>query len=397
MMRAMSKLKVAILTTAVEYGGCDKVVLSLIENINRTIFDIVSVLFTRITPYDHQLLQELRAIKTDPHIIHVNNYMLRYVNPIVNILDLYKLLRHRNIDLIHTHGYRADALGYLLARLKGLPIIATVHGHITYNWTLRMYTKLDCALLRRFDRVIAVSEGIKAELIAHSVEEERMTVIPNGVTVSESDESFQRKRMAIRQLCGIHDEFTLGYIGRLSPEKGVKYLVKAASFLKRMQVPIKVLLIGEGSEREELERLVKDCDLDDTVIFTGFRKQIDQWISGLDVFVLPSLTEGTPLSLLEVMACGVPVVASAVGGVPQIVVSGYNGLLVAPGNAEAIRDAVITLYKQEALRELVKTNAKLTIRARYNLKDWVSSIEKVYRGVAAAQGDTQARYGRCAL
>jgi glycosyltransferase involved in cell wall biosynthesis len=148
--------------------------------------------------------------------------------------------------------------------------------------------------------------------------------------------------------------------------------------LNQAGIPVKVLMIGEGPERKELEVLAAEEKAEQKIIFTGFQNEIESWLPAMDFFVLPSLTEGTPMALLEAMACGIPVVASAVGGVPQVIDSGKNGMLVTPGKPEEIKDAISLLYKNEALRNDISREAKETIRLRYNVEDWIGKLEAEY-------------------
>jgi glycosyltransferase involved in cell wall biosynthesis len=139
-----------------------------------------------------------------------------------------------------------------------------------------------------------------------------------------------------------------------------------------------VLIIGEGPQQKELEDLVEKKDLKSRISFTGFQTKIEPWMSALDVFVLPSLTEGLPMALLEAMAFGVPVVASAVGGVPQLIKSGENGILISAGDPEAIKNALGRLWADISLREELSRKASATIKIHYDVKTWITHIENEY-------------------
>lgn len=372
-------LKVAVLATVVDYGGAEKVVISLMKNINSNLFDLVPIIFTRSTHINSVFHQELHKVKKIYHNIFVDKYKIKYLNPLINIIDALNVLKKQNCDLIHTHGYRADVIGVILSKLTGLPIITTCHGFISNSINLKLYNRLDFFSLRFVDKIIAVSDSIKSCLIKGGLKESRIDVIHNAVKTDMDYVAFNRSRQQIRISAGIKEkEFVIGYIGRLSEEKGLEYLVKAVSMMKGSDIPIRVLLIGDGPHKTYLENLVKREDVQSIVTFNGFQTDVENWLATLDIFILPSLTEGLPMSLLEAMSCGIPVVSSAVGGVPQVIESGRNGILISPGKPDDIRDAVYNLYTDELLRRKLSAGARETVRLKYNVKDWVGKIESEY-------------------
>jgi glycosyltransferase involved in cell wall biosynthesis len=263
--------------------------------------------------------------------------------------------------------------------MTGLPIISTCHGFIANDRNLKLYNMLDRIVLRSFDNIISVSEEIKNGLIKSGINGSHVRVIKNAVEVNSNNGLSMRNRRDKRQLLNVQgSETVVAYIGRLSQEKGVRYLVQAIVLLSDSYVPVKLLIFGEGPEKKALKDLVKEKSVGGKVIFVGFQGDIENWLPAVDVFVLPSLTEGTPMALLEAMASGIPVVASAVGGVPQVIVSGKNGILVAPGKPEEIADALNTLSKNEGLRKRLAEEAKRTIRLKYNVDEWVKKVEAEY-------------------
>ena len=372
-------LKIAILATVTDFGGAEKVVLSLIKNIHGDRFELVPVIFTRPSFLDNAFFKDLDKADKKYHSIFVNSYRFKYLNPLVNIIDTYKLLKKYKFDLIHTHGYRANVLGVILSKVMGLPVVSTCHGFISNNMNLALYNKLDRLALRCAHKIIAVSDGIKNELIRSGIHESQLLMIPNAVEVNSNNGSFTQNRRNKRQQLNITEkEFVVGYVGRLSEEKGVKYLIEAISMLHDLDLPVRVIIIGEGPQRKELEALVKKATIEDRIYFTGFQSDIESWLPAIDVFVLPSLTEGTPMSLLEAMAEGIPVVASSVGGVPQVIDSGVNGILVSPGKSAEINTVIQLLYKREPLRRKITEAAQETIKSKYGIKDWIGKIENVY-------------------
>ena len=380
-------LKISVLATVTDFGGAEKVVLSLIKNITCELFELVPIIFTKPSLINNIFSKELDKTSKRYHTIFVNSYKIKYLNPLVNIIETYKLLKKDNLNLIHTHGYRADVIGISLAKLMGLPVVSTCHGFISNDINLALYNKLDRFVLRFAHKIIAVSIGIKNDLIRSGINESHLLMIQNAVEVNSNLELFIQNRRNKRQEYNLTEkEFVIGYIGRLSEEKGVKYLIEATSMLNDLNRFIRVLIIGEGPQKKELEDLVKKVNMEDKIFFVGFQSDIENWLPAIDVFVLPSLTEGTPMSLLEAMANGIPVVASAVGGVPQVVDSGKNGILVAPGKPEEIVDAVNRLYQDETLRKTVHEEGKKTIELKFNASKWIKQIEAEYLKIIQKAG-----------
>jgi glycosyltransferase involved in cell wall biosynthesis len=373
------RLKIAVLATVTDFGGAERVVLSQIERIQNDQFDLVPIIFTVTRFTDNLFFKQLDRAGKKYYKVYVNNYKVKYLNPVANIFETYRLLKKNKFDLIHTHGYRADVLGIFLARILGLPAISTCHGFISNDLQLTLYNRLDRFILRFARKIIVVSEAIRSSLIKSGITESSISLIQNAVNGSYSVESFTENRKAKREYCGItEDDFVVGYVGRLSEEKGISYLIEAMSLLNKTGMPSKLLIIGEGPQRQELADLVKKTNIEENVIFTGFQNDIEYWLPSMDVFVLPSLTEGTPMSLLEAMAYGIPAVASAVGGVPQVIESGKSGILVPPGNPQDIKDAILLLYSNEELRNSLSKEGQKKIKLKYNIEDWTRQIEAEY-------------------
>ncbi len=373
------KIQIAVLATVTDFGGSERVVLSLIKNINGDLFEPVPIIFTRPGLLDSVFFRELDKTGRKYHTIFVDSRKIKYLNPLANIIETYSLLRNHRFDLVHTHGYRCDVLGIIIAKLTRLPVVSTCHGFISNDLNLKLYNKLDRRLLKYADKIMAVSEGIKKDLISNGIKQSRIELIQNAVEQNGNKEQLERNRTAKRQFFNIQKkDFVVGYIGRLSKEKGVKYLIEAHTLLSKAGAPVKMLIIGDGTQRKELEDLVKNAGNEGSVMFTGFQSDIESWLPAMDVFVLPSLTEGTPMSLLEAMAEGIPVVASAVGGVPQVVQAGINGILVSPGKPEEIEKAILALYKNETLRNSLAREAEKAIKQKYDVKQWINKVETEY-------------------
>jgi len=384
---AGGKLKVGILATVVGFGGAEKVILTLIENLDRDHFDIELVIFTRPDQKDNVFFQNLEKAGTPCHKIYADKHRFKYLNPVTNLFDAYSFFKKSRCALIHTHGYRADVLGILIAKLISLPVVSTCHGFISIDSNRSFYNRLDRFILRFFSGIMAVSEGIKEDLLRSGVKESLIEVLPNAIDTGGEPAKVYRRHFGDLPGQIREGDFVLGFVGRLSEEKGVKYLIEAMALIKHEGLPVKLLVIGEGPEEESLLELVERLNIGDDVFFVGFQNEMEKWYPEIDVFVLPSLTEGTPMSLLEAMAAGVPVVASDVGGVPDIIQTSVNGMLVKPEKPEELKGAIVSLFKDAALRERIAEWGLQTLRSRYSISSWIERLESVYLKTAKESND----------
>jgi glycosyltransferase involved in cell wall biosynthesis len=377
-------VRIGLLITSVEFGGLETVVKCLIDHHDHAAFDMMPLIFTANRQRERTLVSELQKEGKEYCNIIVDSERIKYMNPIMNLKQVYKLVRENQFDLIHTHGYRADVLGFMAARPLRVPLVATCHGFIPNDKKLMLYNSLDRFVLKHFDRVIAVSNGIRDSLLAAGVRRDNISVIPNAVGLNHDPNGIEELRRSKRSLMDWNDKhFVMGYVGRLSEEKGLGFLIDTVPDLIKSGIPVKLVLIGEGPRRKELELMSKNNGTDTTIMFLGFQNDISSWLPAFDVFVLPSLMEGTPMAMLEAMLCGLPVVASGVGGIPDVVKSGENGILVRPGRPQDIAKAISLLYRDKGLRHKMGIEARQTVQARYNLGEWIKKMEAEYRRVVA--------------
>jgi glycosyltransferase involved in cell wall biosynthesis len=378
-----TKIKVAYILTPITFGGAEKVSLNFLRLVDRDRFEIHPILFIR--PWENlpyfaiQITQLGYYFSTVPVSVRPEGERLRVLRVASQV---YSILKNGSFDLVHTHGYFADICSVPMTRILGIPSISTCHGFIRNDHKLKIYNKLDAYALRCCKIVIAVSEALKIELIQAGIKESLIKVIPNAVPSFLSKQNVQQLRQKKRLSLGINSGcFAVGYLGRLSKEKGLTFLIKAISDLKKESTELKLILVGDGPERQILERQVHDCGLYEMVIFAGFQEETESWISSFDLFVLPSLSEGTPLALLEAMAIGVPVLASSVGGVPKVITDEVNGLLVSPGNSRSLGDKILRLKNNPELLSKYARAGLVTVNQNYNIFDWSKKIENSYERI----------------
>jgi glycosyltransferase involved in cell wall biosynthesis len=294
------------------------------------------------------------------------------------------LVRRVAPDVVHSHGYKTDVLAALLGPALGRPcLVATNHNWTGETRALRVYERLDAIALRRFDLVVAVSRAVAAELAAAGIR--RLTVIANGIPIAPppTDPGRLRRELGLAPAAPL-----VGYVGRLSPEKGVRDLLDAMA--ASPVAGVHLALVGEGPLREELARTIRARGLARRVHLVGRREDAADLLAGLDALVLPSHREGTPMVLLEAMAAGVPAVATAVGGVPDVVGNGESGILVPPRDAAALAVAIRRVTEDAALRRRLGDEAARTVRARFDAAGMARRYAEAYRA-ALARGPRRAR------
>jgi len=286
---------------------------------------------------------------------------------------LRRILIDQKIDVIHCHGYKADIIGCLACRFLPVKKIATIHGWwVGRSIKLRLYDIIDAIALRGFDRVIAVSSFLGDSVKKKGIADNRVMHIPNGVdcdAIEKADGSGVRAEFKLSA-----DDIVVGTVGRLSKEKGQKYLLAAVK-----EIPdITVMIVGAGPLGESLIRHARELGIADRVIFTGFRTDIYDFLAAFDIFALPSLSEGMPLSLLEAMAAGKPVVATQVGGIPAVMKNRETGILIAPGNTGYLVEAIRTLLKNPDWAKDLGAASRREVRTDFSVVSIADRYAAVY-------------------
>jgi glycosyltransferase involved in cell wall biosynthesis len=262
------------------------------------------------------------------------------------VREIRNAIRARGIDLVHTHGYKSNLYGYAAVRPLGLPILATCHNWTRQSASLRMYALVDRMVLRRFPQVVAVSEAVRDSLREAGLQAERIAIIDNGVDLQR----FASGSSSFAQEIGKGTRLVVGMVGRLVPQKGPELLLQAAQELLPRFPETLFVFVGDGPARPALEQLAKERGIAEHVIFAGQRNDLPGIYAAIDIFALPSLNEGMPMTILEALAARKAIVATRVGAIPRLILPGKTGLLIEPGDAAGLRDALARLLADEQLR-----------------------------------------------
>jgi glycosyltransferase involved in cell wall biosynthesis len=292
---------------------------------------------------------------------------------VVYARGLRRLVRERRFDLVHAHVYASAAASALATVGTGVPLVVTEHTEGA--WQGRLARLVSRFIYRRARRVIAVSSSIRGRLIGRDgVPPEKISVIPNAV-IPAPDTSLDASGTLPDEWYG---EPLIGTVARLQPEKGVANFLKAAARASVSCPSARFLVVGDGPLREELLRLADRLGLRERVRFLGHRADARALIGLLDVIVVPSLTEGTPLIVLEAMAAGVPLVASAVGGIPDQVRHDGEGLVIPPNDTAALGDALLELLQDPDRARSLGEAGRRRADSEFAHAAMVRKIETVY-------------------
>jgi glycosyltransferase involved in cell wall biosynthesis len=306
------------------------------------------------------------------------------------LTGLHRLMRAWRPEIVHTHTAKAGLLGRLAARSAGIPtVVHTYHGHVLRGYfspaTTTFFRWLETRLAAAADALVAVSESVKQDLVALGVAPaERIRVIPLGLELDRLANGLPRG--ALRREAGIPTGALLvGMVGRLVPIKDVPTFLQAARIIRRAKPDAHVALVGDGEERPALESLCRELGLGERVTFFGWRRDLGAVYGDLDVVVNTSRNEGTPVALIEALAAEKPVVATRVGGTPDLLGEGERGRLVLPGEPEALARAVLeTLEESEAAHRRAQAGREHVLK-RHSLDRLVRDVDALYRELRAAK------------
>jgi len=301
---------------------------------------------------------------------------------LAELFRLARRLRERRVDVLHTYLVSANIYGTIAARMAGVPVITSRRDTgFSRNWRLRLVEERLINPL--VDRVVAVSPAV-AELTRreHGIPPERLVTIENGVDVDVWTPEGQPRAEARRELGLRDDGVAVGVIGHLSPVKGHADFLAAAARVSEEAPSTRFVFVGDGPLRPTLHALAASLGLGDRVVFAGTRADMPRVLSALDVVAVPSHSEGMSNALLEAMAMALPVVATRVGGNPDVVRDGETGRLVAPRDAADLARVLVELVKDAKARDSLGRAARRHVAGSLSLSGMVARYQELYRGVA---------------
>ena len=291
--------------------------------------------------------------------------------------ELLAVCRREKVAVWHGHDYKSNALGVLLRRFHRMRLVTTVHGWVQHTRKTPLYYWVDRVCLPRYEKVICVSEDLLKRCAECGVQAKNSVLIENGIDT----EQFQRRISAeeAKTRAGVPaGRVVIGAVGRLSAEKGFDLLIRSVGKLIAAGRDVELWIVGEGDERPRLEALLAERQLGGRVRLLGYRNDTREVYQAMDVLALSSLREGLPNVLLEAMALEVPCVATRIAGVPRLIQDGVNGVLVEPGDEEALASALAGLLDDETRRGRYREAGRATIVSRYSFAARMEKIRVLY-------------------
>ncbi len=323
----------------------------------------------------------------------------REISPLRDLVATFRLarlIRRERPQILHTHTAKAGTVGRVAALLTGSrrpPIVVhTFHGHVLrgYFGPVRslFFRLLERWLASRTTALVAVSPQVRDDLVSLGIApRERFAVIRLGIELDERIAAERNGRAESRRYLGIPDErFAIGWIGRMTPVKRTDDVLVAFKRLRDGAVDATLCMVGDGPDRAGLEQRAHELGIVRDTLFLGYQEDVAPFYAAFDALVLPSSNEGTPVTVIEALGAGRPVVATRVGGVPDIVRDGEDGFLVEPGATDELADRLARLAHDPALRERMGKQGRERVLPRYAVDRLVGDMDQLYRSLLSAAG-----------
>ena len=324
-----------------------------------------------------------------PLIVPELGRSLQPFRDLITIWTLYRLIRRLRPDIVHTHTAKAGFVGRIAAWLAGVPVIVhTFHGHVFRGYfsptMTRLFLLLERMTARMSSTVITLTEGLRRELAEeyHITSASHITVLPLGLDLAPFAANVRKSALDRSRGTPVSDPSSaprIGIVGRLVPVKNHTLFLQAAALVREEFPNAHFVIVGDGELRSSLEAQAASLNLSEAVTFTGWLRELAPVYATLDVNVISSLNEGTPVSVIESLAAGCPVVATAVGGLPDLLDHGQLGALVPSGDARALADAIITALRNPPDGQ----RARALMLERYSIDRLVSDLDRLYRELLA--------------
>jgi glycosyltransferase involved in cell wall biosynthesis len=336
-------------------------------------FEISAVLFN-----EGRLASELRGFGVRTQVISESRH-----NSFSMVKQLIDYFRQHEFDILHTHKYKDNILGALSSVYREIRRVRTVHGlpepfigfqavkisayQLVDNWVNRWLV----------DQILAVSLDLRSHLIKH-FGAEKVTCIQNAIDIEQIRVTKCATELRKELKLG-GQEFLIGTMGRLMPVKGLESFLKAAEIIRRQKPNVKFIIAGDGPLKRDLQAKAREYGLDKDVLFLGHRNDSHDILGLMDVFVLPSVSEGIPMVLLEALALARPVIASRVGGIPEVIEDGVSGLLVTPGREDELAQSCVALMDNYNFAQQLGIAGRKRVEERFSARVMAEKVAEVYR------------------
>ncbi len=378
------KLNIILLIDALGMGGAERLLTIYLKHFDTNRFNLR--VCTLGVKEGNPLAKDIQELG-----IPVDTVPVPYLRDLSALPRLVRYLRQQQADLLHTQLEFADTLGSAAAKIVGIPTVSTLHTFDDPPKGTRLYWRLKLrwwVLRNLFDRVIAVSEGTRRHhMELGKLAPNRVITMYNGIELSRFGNGDETSRRLARETLGIPpDAPVLITVAVLRPPKGIQYLIEALPTILKAVPNLHYLIVGSGEHEATLKTLAQERGVAKQVIFTGVRHDIPELLAVSDLFVLPTLGDALPTVLAEAMAAQKPIVASEVGGVPEMVEHGRNGLLVPPADSAALADACLQIIQNPDLARQMAAAGYDIVEQRFNISKQAHRLGDLYQEILTERG-----------
>ncbi len=388
-------LRLLEVVTRLDVGGVPAHLMLLLEGLRARAYDIT------IACGDCSPEHAARLAALGVSLVRVElRRLLSPTNDFRGLVRLYRLVRHGRFDIVHTHMSKAALLGGLAGWLARGPVkVNTAHnlGSIAMPkaWLRALFWVYDKILLSvTMDAVITVSDHVRDTVLrSRLLGPDKVFTIPNGVRSAGPSDAAAARAMLLAELGGGSGRLIVGTVARLVWFKGLDVLVAAAAMVVKSCPESVFVVVGDGPLRAELERQAQALGVARSFVFLGERRDVARLLRAFDVFVLPSVSEGMPVTILEAMDAATPVIATRVGGVPELVDDGETGLLVPPRDPEALGAAILRLLESPRLRADMGERGRERVARHFSAERMVTSTDLLFRRLLTAKSGTASALG----
>ncbi len=375
-----NRIKLLTMLTNFHIGGTERQVTNLALRLDSSRFDLHLACLRN----SGELLQEIETLRVPKPVFEIGS--LYGLKTAWQALRFAHYVRKNRIQIVNSYGFYPNVFAVVAAKFGGAGVvIASIRdrGDILTP-AQRRFQKIVCRLA---DCVLVNAEAIRETLIAQGYDPAKIVVIRNGIVLSRYQRTERSAR--IRRELGIPaDSPIVIMFSRLNRMKGAEYFLEAARNVARVCPGVRFLIVGDGANRRDLEQRAASLDLNDLAIFTGFRTDVQDLLAESAISVLPSLSEGLSNSLLEAMAAGIPVIATKVGGNPEIIEDGVSGLLIPPRDANSLEQATVALLKNPARAQRMGEAGFRRVAELFSVERSVAEVESLYCRLVGGEGRT---------
>jgi glycosyltransferase involved in cell wall biosynthesis len=368
------------LRSSAGFFGAENVILEIAKGLRRTRYRPIIGLIANNSHTGVELARHAEAHGIESVIFNCNRQI-----DFSTIAAIKRFVNRNGVGILHPHGYKADV--YALAACSRLSVkrVATCHPWTAmHSRSARLYAWLDQSLLPRFDHVVAVCQEVKDEILKKRIRAEAVSVIENGIEVERFAIGRTREELC-RELGLPSERFLIGTIGRLVPEKGHHLLIEAAASLREAFPNAFYVIAGDGALLPSMEKMVADLGVSDRFRFLGACNRVPELLAALDVFILPSISEGLPMVILEAMAARKPIIATSVGAISQVLTDGECGLVVSPSSS-SLAAATSRIARDPDLRQRLAHTAYERVRDRYSSERMAQRYAAIFDRVRCGYG-----------